>query len=111
MKYSVDIEIKLPRKKVAELFDNPDNMKEWQKGFVSMEHISGEAGKSGAKSKLRYKMKNREIEMVETILERNLPNEFTATYEAKGVWNRIVNEFHDTPEGHTKWITHQEFQF
>jgi len=111
MKYTVDIEIDLPKEKVIELFDNPENMTKWQKGFISLVHMSGEPGQVGAKSKLKYKMGKRDIEMVETIISRDLPKEFSATYEAKGVWNRIDNEFHDTTEGNTKWIAHQEFEF
>ena len=109
MKYSNEILIDLPREKVIELFDNPDNMKYWQKGLVSFEHISGEPGKPGAKSRLKYKMGKRAIEMIETITDRNLPEEFHGTYEAKGVFNIQKNYFHEI-DGKTKWISEAEFQ-
>ena len=70
MKYSNEIEINLPRKKVVELFDNPDNMPKWQEGFVSFEPISGKPGEEGSKATLKYKMGKREVEMVETITKR-----------------------------------------
>ena len=87
MKYTNEITINLSIDSVIELFDNPENMKYWQKGFVSMEHISGDQGKSGAKSQLKYLMGKRSIEMIETIIENNLPNIFHSTYETKGVIN------------------------
>jgi hypothetical protein len=110
MKYITEIEINRPRKIVTELFDNPDNMSKWQKGFVSFETISGEPGKKGAKARLKYKMGKREVEMIETITRSNLPDEFNGTYEAKGVFNIIENRFEDHGET-TKWISVNEFQF
>lgn len=111
MKYTIEIDIDLPRDKVIELFDNPDNMKYWQKGFISLEHISGTPGQEGAKSKLKYKMGNREIEMIETITKRDLPNEFSGTYEAKGVWNLNRNNFIEIAPNKTKWKSEVEFKF
>lgn len=111
MKYSHQIEIKLPLNKVIELFDNPENMKQWQPGLIGYELIDGEAGQPGTKMRLNYKMGKREIEMIETISVRNLPEEFSATYEAKGVWNEVKNTFEETPEGNTIWKTENEFKF
>lgn len=111
MKYTTEIEIDLPRDRVVELFDNPDNMKLWQPGFVSMSHKEGEPGKEGAKSDLVYQMGKRRIEMVETIAKRNLPDEFTAIYETKGMWNEVQNLFVEIDEGkRTKWIGNTEFK-
>ena len=111
MKYTIEIDIDLPRDKVIELFDNPENMKYWQQGFISMEHISGTLGQVGSKSKLKYKMGNREIEMIETITKRDLPNEFSGTYEAKGVWNLNKNYFLELGLNKTKWKSEIEFKF
>jgi len=110
MKYSQSIEISLPRERVIELLDNPENMKHWQPGLVSYALISGDAGKPGAKMKLHYKMGKREIEMVETIIVRSFPEEFSATYEAKGVWNKVENFFTEPRDGVTIWRSDNEFQ-
>lgn len=110
MKYSNEIEINLPRKKVIELFDNPDNMAKWQEGFVSFEPLSGKPGKEGSTAKLKYKMGKREVEMVETITKRNLPDEFHGTYEAKNVYNEVNNIFIDQGDS-TKWVSDNVFQF
>ena len=111
MKYTNEIEINLPIDRVITLFDNPDNMKHWQPGLQSFEHISGTPGQVGAKSRLRYKMGNREIEMIETILKRDLPHSFDGTYEAKGVYNVISNKFIPLGPNKTKWVTETEFKF
>ena len=78
--------------------------------IISFDHISGTAGEVGAKSKLLYKMGKREIEMVETITVKNLPDEFSGTYEAKGVWNEVKNYFHEIDENTTKWVSENEFK-
>jgi hypothetical protein len=111
VKYSVDIEIDLPRTRVIELFDNPDNLKHWQPGLVSFDAISGVPGEAGARSRLRYQMGKREIEMIETITERNLPEIFAGTYEAKGVFNTVINRFVPLPNDRTQWVLETEFQF
>lgn len=111
MKYSVEILIHKPIAKVIELFDNSDNMSKWMNGLQSYEHLDGEPGQTGAKMKLYFKMGKREVEMIETILVKNLPDEFTASYEAKGVYNIVKNKFVPKNETITRYITEQEFQF
>ena len=111
MKYDLEITIDLPRDKVVALFDNPGNMKDWQDGFISLEHLEGEPGTTGATSKLLYQMGKRKIEMIETIVSRNLPEEFSATYDAKGVDNLVQNYFSVNADGGTLYKTVQEFKF
>lgn len=110
MKYTNEVIINAPREKVIALFENPDHLVIWQPGFVSMEHISGEKGQPGAKSRLHYKIGKREIEMIETITERNLPDTFSGTYEAKGVWNKVKNHFEEIPENKTRYWSENEFK-
>lgn len=98
MNYSSEIEIDRPVDKVVELFDNPDNMDKWMQGLESFERISGKPGQVGAKSLLKFKMGKRKIEMIETITVSNLPEEFSGTYEAKGVYNIVKNRFVPLPE-------------
>ncbi len=111
MKYSNEIVIDLPREKVIELFDNVENLEKWQPGFLGFEHISGEPGKEGSKSKMMYQMGKRKVEMIETITKANFPTEFNGTYEAKNVFNIINNRFEQLSSSQTKWISHNEFKF
>ncbi len=110
MKYTVEIEINKPIDKVIELFDNPDTMSQWMEGLQSYEHLSGTPGQPGAKLKLKFKMGNREFEMIETVTVRNLPDEFTGTYEANGVLNTVKNSFIKLSDTKTKYVTENEFQ-
>ncbi len=111
MKYTSEITIDLPRNTVIEKFDQLDNLKHWQKGFLSHEQLSGTHGEAGAKSMLRYKMGKRAVDLTETIIKRNLPDEFHATYEAKGVYNLQENYFTEIDENTTKWVSRTEFKF
>jgi hypothetical protein len=111
MKYTNEIEIELPVNRVVELFDDPQNLKYWMKGLISFENLSGEPGQPGAKSKLRFKEGKREIEMIETVTVRNLPDEFSGTYELPGAWNGVTNRFADLGNGKTKYISESEFKF
>ena len=111
MKYTNTIEINLPRNRVIELFDNPDNMKHWQPGLISFTHQSGQPGQVGAKSVLKYKTGKREVEMIETVLKRDLPHEFSGTYEMQGVFNAIQNYFREQSPEVTVWESQSEFTF
>jgi carbon monoxide dehydrogenase subunit G len=110
MKYSKEIIIDLPREEVIAKMENPNNFKHWQKGFISYKHISGNPGKEEARSKLKYKMGKRKIEMIETIEKNNLPNKLYVTYDAKGVFNRQKNYFEKVNDTATKWISDNEFE-
>ena len=110
MKFTVEIKINLARNKVIELFDSTENLKKWQPGLLSFEHQSGTPGEVGAKSRLQYKMGKREIEMVETITVKNLPDEFSGIYEAKGVRNDVKNYFYKVDKNTTKWVSENEFR-
>ncbi len=110
MKYQKEVLLNLPRERVIELFDNPENLPKWQKGLESFELIEGQAGQVGAKSKMVYLMGKRRVEMIETVTVRNLPDEFSGTYETKGGWNSVENYFTEE-EGKTRWLMKTEFKF
>ena len=111
MKYTVETEINKPVSEVIELFDNVDNMFKWMEGLEKFEPISGTQGEVGAKAKLTFKMKNRKMEMIETITVKNLPKEFSGTYDAKGIHNIVKNYFIELPGNKTRYVSDQEFQF
>lgn len=110
MKYTCEILIDKPRNEVIKLFDNPDNMKYWQKGLESFEQVSGETGKSGSESIIKYDLGKRKMQLIETITFRQLPDEFHANYSTKGVVNIQKNYFTEE-NGQTKWVSHAEFKF
>lgn len=111
MNYTTEITVELPRSEFIKKFDNPENMQHWQKGLTSYAFLSGPPGKEGSKMELQYLMGKRNIVMVETIIKNNLPYEFHATYDAKGVHNIQKNYFKDLDGEKTLWISESEFQF
>jgi hypothetical protein len=111
MKYTTEIAIRLPRKRVIELFDSTENLYKWQEGLLSLELLEGEAGREGAISKMVYASRKNDLVMTETIASRKLPEEYTAIYKAKGVHNVVNNHFiADTPD-QTTWRMLNEFRF
>lgn len=111
MKYTCEIKINKPVDEVVAKFDNIDNMKHWMEGLQSFEHLSGTLGEPGSTAKMSFQMGKRTIEMIETVTVRNLPHEFSGTYDAKGVHNIVKNYFKPVDENTTLYITEQEFRF
>ncbi len=110
MKYTTRVEIDLPRERVVAPFDNPDHYSAWQASLVSLERLEGEAGQVGTRTKLHHKMGRREVTMLETVTERTLPDRFTATYEADGVYNEAINRFEELEGGRTAWTIDTVFR-
>ena len=110
MHYITETLINLPRNRVIELFDNPDNLYKWQEGLQSFEHISGTPGEPGAKSRLKYKMGKREFEMIEHLDEKDFPRYFAGRYEMPQMLNTIKNTFEEVGESQTKWIVDSHFE-
>jgi len=111
MKYSTEVSINLPRSQVIALFDSVENMYKWQPGLKSFEHISGQPGQEGSRSKLVYKGRKGDLVMTETITKRNFPDEFHGVYEARGVYNEMYNYFEEKENQTTLWRTESVFKF
>jgi carbon monoxide dehydrogenase subunit G len=111
MKYTNEIIINRPVTEVVEKFDSAENLFKWMNGLLEYEHISGESGRPGSKSKFVMKSGNRKMDMVETILSNNLPDEFSAVYEMKGLENIQVNHFTELSDNKTKYTCEAEFKF
>lgn len=111
MKYTTEIYINKPREEVVTLFDNPDNMKQWMEGLSSLELLSGTHGQAGSKSKLVFLNGKRKISMLETIIENNLPDSISSSYELNGVYNEVHNRFEVFTPNTTRYITEHTFKF
>lgn len=104
MKYTSQIIVNIPIEEFIGKFDNHDNMKHWQRGLDSFEHISGDPGEIGTKMKLNYSFGKRKISLFETVTKNSFPHEYHMHYDAKGMHTIQHNYFKQTIEGHTKWI-------
>ena len=109
MKFTCSVDIDLPRDRVVELFDNPDNMQHWQEGFVSFDRISGKHGAPGSKSKLVYLNGKRKIELIETLDVYNLPEEMSGSYDHSNMTNSMKNFFHVLGDNKTRWDSELDY--
>ena len=110
MRYTIELEVNLPRERMLEVFLDRSNTAKWQPGFISSTPISGTPGTVGAKDRQLHQQGNREQEIVETITVMNPPHEVAATYEGGSVWNLIENHFQVIDESKTKWVLTSEFR-
>lgn len=101
MKFLCEVKVSLPLVEVIKLYDNVAHLDKWQTGFVSHEHISGAIGEAGAKSKILFKHNNREMELIETIVRKDLPEEFTAIYEHIHMVNTMTSHFEEIDDHNT----------
>ncbi len=111
MHYTCEITIDLPRDRMVEILDQPENMQHWPRGLLSYRQLSGQPGQEGAQMELEYQMGKRQLVMVETIIKRNMPFEFHGTYDTKGVHNIQKNYFEALDDGRSRWTSECEFQF
>lgn len=111
MKYDLSIEIKKPLNRVIDLFSDPKRIVEWQTGFIKYEHLSGEFGAVGSINRLHFKQNGRIIVLDELVEVVDLPENFTAIYTTKGIWNKNVNSFVALDEKTTLWHSYNEFKF
>ena len=110
MKYTTEIVVDVPREEFIKKMDDPDNMKHWQQGLIGYEQLSASPGQEGSRMSLSYEMGKRKMDLVETIIKKNLPEEIHMTYETKGVHNIQKNYFKEEGEK-TRWVSESEFQF
>lgn len=109
MKFSCSVDINQSLDKVVELFRDENNFKEWQDGFESIEHISGNKGEQGAKSKIIYNNRGRKMELIETIQVNKLPEEFSGLYEAKEMVNTMTSRFTSLGGNKTRYESEIEY--
>lgn len=110
MQYTLKLNINLSRKRVIELFDNPDNWGKWQESLISYETVSGNTGETGSKTKLLHSLGRRKTEMIETVELNKLPKEMVCIYEAPRAWNRVVYRFTEVSSSETLWELDSEFR-
>ncbi len=109
MKYTQEIKVNVPIDEFVKKLDNIDNLKHWQRGLISAEHISGSLRMFGDKMRLIYRFGNHTRELTETITKRNLPNEFHVNYTSKTSQNHQQNFYKKSTDGGTIWTSYNEF--
>lgn len=101
--FTCEVFIDLPKSKVVELFNDPDNLQHWQDGFLDFKHMEGEPGAVGSTAQMEYKMGKGKMIIHEEILSNNLPDEFTGKYTHTHTTNTMKNEFIALSENETHY--------
>lgn len=109
MHYKTEITVNVALDEFVKKLQNPYNRKHWQKGLVLLEHINGQPGMIGSKMKLHFHFGKRKLNLTETVIESNLPENFQASYDNEDMYNIQKNYFSRTKDGYTKWISENEF--
>ncbi len=111
MKYSTEILINLPRTTVIDLFDNTENLQQWQPGLKIFTHLEGEEREEGTRSELIYEGRKGDLVMTEIITTKRLPEQIHMTYRSRGLYNEVENWFTEKEPGITLWRTENFFRF
>ncbi|SDJ43544.1 Polyketide cyclase / dehydrase and lipid transport [Lentzea albidocapillata subsp. violacea] len=121
MKYTVSLEIALPRERVVQLLADPEHMPKWLRGLVLHEPVSGVHGHVGTRSRVVMRTGQQEFEGTETITRREpvdlhgIAREVVVHYEreivGKGMWNAARERFTETGPETTLWVSENEYRF
>lgn len=102
MKIESQVDVAKPIQEVWEWTDDPDNLKQWQKGFQRYELISGDMGEVGMVAHQHYKEGKREFYLRETLLEKDAPHHAQLELHHKTMTSIIDMNFVETGEQSTR---------
>ncbi|WP_433279031.1 SRPBCC family protein [Pseudonocardia xinjiangensis] len=121
MKYTVSIEIALPRERVAQLLADPAHLPKWLRGMVLHEPLSGMHGQVGTESRVVMQMGQQKMECTETITRREPANlhgiprdsvvHFAREIVAKGMWSDVRDRLTESGPEATLWAQENEYRF
>ena len=121
MKYTVSIEIALPRERVAQLLADPEHLPKWLRGLVLHEPLSGVHGQVGTESRVVLRMGQQTFEGTEIITRREpvdlhgIPKESVVRFEreivGKGMWSAARERLTEVDLETTLWVSENEYRF
>lgn len=121
MKYTVSIEIDMPRDGVVQLLADPAHLPKWLRGLVLHEPLNGAHGQVGTKSRVVMQMGKQKIEATETITRREpadlrrIPRgsvvHFDREIVGKGMWSAVRDRLTEVDPETTLWVSESEYRF
>ena len=121
MKYTVSMEIALPRERVAQLLADPAHLPKWLRGLVLHEPFHGVHGQVGTTSRVVMQMGQQKFEGTETITRREpaglhgIPRESVVHFEREivgnGMWSAVRDRLTETGPDKTLWVSESEYRF
>ncbi|MEU4316193.1 SRPBCC family protein [Nocardia sp. NPDC024068] len=121
MKYTVSIEIALPRERVAQLLADPAHLPKWLRGLVLHEPLSGAHGQVGTESRVVLQTGGQKMECTETITRREpadlreIPAGSVVHFEreivGEGMWSAARERLTEAGPETTLWESENEYRF
>jgi hypothetical protein len=121
MKYTISIEIALPRETVIQLLEDPAHRPRWLRGLVSHEPVRGVDGQVGTESRIVFQSGQQTMECTETITRREPANlhdvppdrviHFEREIVANGMWNAAREHLTESGPESTLWVSDNEYRF
>jgi hypothetical protein len=122
MRYTVSIEIALPRERVIQLLADPAHLPMWLRGLVLHEPLDdGAPGQAGTTSRVVFRTGERKIEGTETITRREpadlheIPSGTVVRFEREivvdGMWNAARERLTEAGPDRTLWVSENEYRF
>ncbi|MEU6300282.1 SRPBCC family protein [Streptomyces erythrochromogenes] len=121
MKYTVSIEIALPRERAVQLLADPAVLPQWLRGLVLHEPLNGEHGQVGTRSRVVLEMGGRKVECTETITRREpadlhgIPEGSVVQFEREivtdGMWSAVRDRLTEAGPEATLWVSENEYRF
>src|SRR5205814_8494250 len=102
MKSVVQLDIDLPRARLAELFADPDNNPKWMHDIERIEPVRGRPGQAG--SMYRLVPKDGKRTFVATVVRRRLPGELRLWLEAPDVRVAVNDRLFRLADGRTRLV-------
>jgi hypothetical protein len=121
MKYTISIEIALPREEVAQLLAAPAHLPKWLRGMVQHEPLSGVHGQVGTISRVVMQTGQQKFEGTETITRREpadlhrIPKGSVVHFEreiiGEGMWSVVRDRLTEASPDTTLWVSESEYRF
>lgn len=121
MKFSISIEIALPREEVVQLLEDPAHRPKWLRGLVSHEPVRGEHGQVGTESRVVFRSGQQTMVCTETMTRRepadvrDVPADRVIHFEreivADGMWNAARERLTTNGAERTLWTSENEYRF
>jgi hypothetical protein len=90
MRYTCNVQINKPLDEVVKQFGREENLYKWMEGLQQIRPISGTRGEVGYKCGMVFLHKDKEMELIETTLELDLPRVARFSYESPMGYNEVA---------------------
>ena len=121
MKYTVSIEIALPRERVVQLLADSAHLPKWLRGLVLHEPLRGMHGQVGTESRVVLQLGQQTMEGTETITRREpanlhaIPSDSVVHFDreivATSMWMAVRDRLTEAGPETTLWASENEYRF